>query len=770
LTGASAQSGDYDDRGAVGESDYYNAYDNYDEFGNKKKNKGDNWFASGAKQYTSLENYDSKSWASALNCWPANIEADTLVAPNHRDTAALEAAHFESGTARNPTTYPNQYDFNLAPQHVYGSFEVSNRAIERTVLTAASETTLHQEDPIQRSGLGGLYQYGHDTYNSVDHNQKLDDSSTRGTHWDHYKQARHAGCLYEKSDWKYSHTTFDKVFVANYYQGYAKFDGTASSPAFVDGTDATQVVPIWWHFFNAHVLPNNAAGGAQYPRAQMAPEANGYENPLSQKSIPLVMANPAYEGLGYLNFVVEYKNLDHGIGEDYREFIDSSTGGAALIAAAYQAQNTYRKINDCGESDGQECSGYGNSLNTWNGVNGHYYYDLYMGTWSIMGSTEAGTADRQRTWSLFPFNGETTPTTVQNLFTNATPALATVVDFEMDLYGNTADVDWANTADLVVSSFPHNNLGKDFRFNLRVLMRTHSLAKPKKDVALGDESLNTSNFHSYYFYKINDIAIEFPFNVAYALYHENRDGSVTTGARITVADPAADAWWKTLNNDNSNHPGYNVGGDPAEYEKQLDASTIIGNTNGQDNNAANVDDYQFMHRSAANVNMNIIPPVDLGTHAPNGGGYHRVRGFIDSATSFAANTAPDWCQAGELGRNVDLERTCGVNFHIKGLMNTYDERRGQRGTYQEIWVQLQYALGREGRGARDTECATAPDLDARCEASDPVQSPWPYLHFMASEIKSIQAVCNTNDVNNANTCKPQPVGPGQPNDAFYGGK
>merc|ERR1711935_812990 len=183
--------------------------------------------------------------------------------------------------------------------------------------------------------------------------------------------------------------------------------------------------------------------------------------------------------------------------------------------------------------------------------------------------------------------------------------------------------------------------------------------------------------------------------------HENRDGSVNTGARITVADPAADAWWKTLNNDNSNHPGYNVGGNPAAYEKQLDASTIIGNTNDQDNTATNTEDYQFMHRSAANVNMNIIPPVDLGTHAPNGGGYHRVRGFIDSPASYTANNAPD--------------------------------------------------------------------LDSRC-SEDPVQPPWPYLHFMASEITSIQAVCNTNDVNNANTCMPQPVGPGKPNDAFYGGK
>jgi len=759
LTGATAQSGDYDDRGAVGDSDYYNAYDNYDEFGNKKKNKGDNWFASGAKQYTSLENYAASSWAAALNCWPANIEADTLVAPNHRNTA-VASAPFENGTARDPTTYPNQYDFNLAPQHVYGSFEVSQRAIERTVLTAAGETSLHTEDPIQRSGLGGLYQYGHDTYDDADHNEDLDGNSARGTQWFHYKQARHAGCLYEKSDWHYSHDTFDKVYVANYYQGYSNFAGSSSAPAFVTATDAKEVEPIWWHFFNAHILPNNGAGGAQYPRSQTAPDAAGYENPLDQKSIPLVMANPAYEGLGYLNFVVEYKYLDLGVGEDYKEFIDSSAGGSALIAAAYHAMDTYRSINSCAESDGQECAGYheGVSNNAWNGVNGHYYYDLYMGTWSIMGSTEdsaGGLGGRARTWSTYPF--DTNGNTITGLFAEE------VVDFEMDLHGHTANVDWAETSDLVVSSFPHNNLGKDFRFNLRVLMRTHDSSVAKKAAALG--GTNTSNFHSYYFYKINDIAIVFPFNVAYALYHEGRKGASTTGARITVDNPANDEWWKTLNNDASNHPGYNPSGNPADYIKELDASTITGNANLQDNTVANVEEYQFMHRSAANVNMNIIPPVDLGTHAPNGGGYHRIRGFIDSITPHV--NAPDWCVANADGSAIHLEQTCGTDFHIKGLMNTYDERRGQRGTYQEIWVQLQYAIGKAGRGDR-TSCSG--NLDSDCTNSDPVQSPWPYLHFMASEIVSIQAVCNTKDVNNANTCKAQPVGAGEPNDAFYGGK
>ena len=45
LAGTKAQSGDYEDRDIT--SDYYNAYSEYDEFGNKKKKQKDNWF--GAK-------------------------------------------------------------------------------------------------------------------------------------------------------------------------------------------------------------------------------------------------------------------------------------------------------------------------------------------------------------------------------------------------------------------------------------------------------------------------------------------------------------------------------------------------------------------------------------------------------------------------------------------------------------------------------------------------------------------------------------------------
>merc|ERR1712176_436633 len=187
---------------------------------------------------------------------------------------------------------------------------------------------------------------------------------------------------------------------------------------------------------------------------------------------------------------------------------------------------------------------------------------------------------------------------------------------------------------------------------------------------------------------------------------------------------------------------------------------------------------QFMHVSLAHTRSNIIPPVDLGTDSGLAGSTH--------ASGSKYNTA-DWCDTrgghtdgtnfqGTMGDNI-LERTCGIDFRIIGLMNTYDERRGQRGTYQEIWVQLQYAIGKGGRDGVLSSCGLNDRLDdgkhdarADCAAQHPIQSPHPYLHFMASEIIKIEAKCNTVNVNNPNRCVDMKMGPGESNNAAYGGK
>jgi len=224
-----------------------------------------------------------------------------------------------------------------------------------------------------------------------------------------------------------------------------------------------------------------------------------------------------------------------------------------------------------------------------------------------------------------------------------------------------------------------------------------------------------------------------------------------------------------------------------------------------------------MHVSAASTRSNIIPPVDLGTHSPgvnkhnstnNGGGeieFHRIMGYIreidapasdgdanaldgtygdgaDASNDVRTYSSADWCDhtggmkrsggttvPGTMGDNI-LERTCGIEFRIIGLMNTYDERRGQRGTYQEIWVQLQYALGKGGRDGVNNSCKESLGHSGCVDADYPIQSPHPYLHFMASEIISIKAECNTLNVNNPNLCSMMPMGPGETNNAAYGGK
>jgi len=65
---------------------------------------------------------------------------------------------------------------------------------------------------------------------------------------------------------------------------------------------------------------------------------------------------------------------------------------------------------------------------------------------------------------------------------------------------STSATDWA-FIQFAVSSFPHNDLGKDFRFNLRMM---HHLGE-------GD---SFEFFDSYYFYRVNTITITFPTTVS----------------------------------------------------------------------------------------------------------------------------------------------------------------------------------------------------------------------------------------------------------------
>lgn len=175
---------------------------------------------------------------------------------------------------------------------------------------------------------------------------------------------RLSGCIYETPSWAYNSNTYNNYHTMAY-------------------ADDESLDPVWFHYFNAHVLP----GG-------------------SFNSHKIVMANPAFEGLGFLNFIVTFK-----------------TEGVAQADVNGSEEDSYA----AGEK-----------------------FELTYNT---------------ATWET-------------SSFADGAPTLA-------------------------MSSFPNNDLGQDFRFNLRIL---HTC---------GGGGACTTPTQSYYFYRVNEIAITFPQRVGY---------------------------------------------------------------------------------------------------------------------------------------------------------------------------------------------------------------------------------------------------------------
>lgn len=187
---------------------------------------------------------------------------------------------------------------------------------------------------------------------------------------------RLSGCIYEASGFTYGADTYDHPFEVKF-----------------DANDDTGLSPVWFHYFNAHVL----SGG-------------------TKATHKIVMANPTYEGLGYLNWIVTYVKSDDHI----------------------KADMTDAHINRA------------DALHT----------DLYA-------------ADTEFT---------VTAKTDTNWYSTLESAKTT----------------WAEN--IALSSFPQNDLGKDFRFNIRIL---HKMG----------EADQTEAIDSYYWYKVDKVVIVFPTTV-----------------------------------------------------------------------------------------------------------------------------------------------------------------------------------------------------------------------------------------------------------------
>jgi len=217
---------------------------------------------------------------------------------------------------------------------------------------------------------------------------------------------RYSGCIYEVPDWVYDSNSYNRMWRVQY-----GWSGSALDASGVDASvTGSEIRTNWWHYFNAHVVINDQLGDIN-----------------SAKTHHIAMANPSYEGLGYLNFIATF-----------------ALGNAAFASDAWNLGRN------------------GKNFNTQNTVT-----DLYSGGYAF----DITPGDSDATWySVYSDSATQTAGT------------------------------WNTYA--AVSSFPHNDLGKDFRFNVRVLHKGGD----------GDAS-STGTKDSYYFYRINKIAIEFPYTV-----------------------------------------------------------------------------------------------------------------------------------------------------------------------------------------------------------------------------------------------------------------
>ena len=195
--------------------------------------------------------------------------------------------------------------------------------------------------------------------------------------------------------------------------------------------------------------------------------------------------------MGYLNFVATYKTNGFHVGDHYQEFADSTIKTNSIDHTLY---DTYHHINDA-------ATGSNGGTQETQGIVGDYYFDAWMGSWTLFKTTD--------TWETEYTEGATSTTPIS--FTNGG--------------------DGRNH--IAVSSFPHNELGKDFRFNLRIMMK------------------GSSSRLFYYWYKINSVTITFPHYVAYALHYDGResngDTDVQSDGDITVSGTNAIAQVLKLN-------------------------------------------------------------------------------------------------------------------------------------------------------------------------------------------------------------------------------
>lgn len=423
---------------------------------------------------------------------------------------------------------------------------------------------------------------------------------------------RYSGCIYEAADWNYTASTYNQMFRMSYGYDPRKVDGATANIYLNDasGVDLSNlqmpIRPNWWHYFNAHIL-----------------NVGMFDNNFDTYGRHLlVMANPAYEGLGYLNWITTFAKQnpengslstsvtgDHG---NWNEFMKTSTDqqtqttgyNADITDADYTAgryrgelnHNTHDTVTDLYSGGyafhlGSNCpttvvtagqtfttvttTDYaGNAASAYNiPANQNLYMnpnlDVHSGAALANNRHNAAPADESglaTAGNFFNIGSGYDPTTAAERYQpKATGAGETnewysylimrgsVAMLDTNLDQMAADANktlypWVSMA--AVSSFPHNDLGQDFRFNIRILhyggrgfpyffggqaatsalttSATPGALNPGGAITVGstDFSIMNPNIQylaqdSYYWYKVNTVMIDFPSYVRCPRYRKN---------------------------------------------------------------------------------------------------------------------------------------------------------------------------------------------------------------------------------------------------------
>jgi hypothetical protein len=648
--------------------------------------------------------------------------------------------------------------------------------------------------------------HGDNTLNTANRPNKFDDCTGNGAAYDcsgtDGKSAnfhgyaddwryslRMGGCLYEAQQWFYDENSFNRVgrltysdeaqFILDTYSGSTVnnngiFEADSAADRFNDVNDSVLRTPTaggvfadvhWVHVFNAHVFPirdvgyySHVSGNTDSNDSLPSSNVHGFKTEsdaavradaaatLSKKDrqiedFNVVMANPTYEGHGFLNFVATYhdhvEDYDQGDAED-TEPDRATVDGKNYTYVGYRFLSTIGGLTTA-TADTRTTCGHVRTVLAGENDNrcGSAVYDNF-GDWYFRPaqtySKKATTGHEQMGYWAYILNESYDPYNYADASSNLWTAASSHYDSSVGGRG------------FSISSFPHNELGKDFRFNIRTLHNMGAgVAKSFQRISAlsGDAAathLSTSSMvWSYYMYAVDTIKIAFPEFVA-------RINHCTGNTVACRAEDVQDIIIDGATMKSSAAPGATVPGTDSRY---VDGNTQYGfeRIMGADDHSSavarlhlddaafdyanrdNHDDTHTDNQGAANcAAYTFSPNAVTDTNFANPHGYTENRQPWKPCAS--------WC--GKAGDANDP--LCGRVLEINGLLKTYDELHlRQYGSIQEVWVQLQYAYFETFDDNRDI-------TNANVDSVRGTDSPFPNIFFSAPEVVDIIGSCPSSNM------------------------